>query len=66
MHGNAGEFGKYAVLSTLPDKIAHFLCEYHSEAYNSWGLPPLAIDRSDTDFHSILKPRQVEYACLIC
>jgi hypothetical protein len=62
-HGNAGEFGKYAVLSTLPDKIARFLYEYHHEAYNSLGLPPLAIDRSDTDVHGILKPHQVEYAC---
>jgi hypothetical protein len=47
-HGNAGELGKYAVLSTLPDEIARFLYEYHHEAYNSLGLLPLAIDRSDT------------------
>ncbi len=25
LHGNAGEFGKYAVLSVLQDKIAQFL-----------------------------------------
>ena len=25
LHGNAGEMGKYAVLSVLPDKIARFL-----------------------------------------
>ncbi len=29
LHGNAGEMGKYAVLSVLPDKIARFLFEYH-------------------------------------
>ena len=29
LHGNAGEMGKYAVLSVLPDKIARFLYEYH-------------------------------------
>ena len=27
LHGNAGEMGKYAVLSVLPDKIARFLYE---------------------------------------
>ncbi len=29
LHGNAGEMGKYAVLSVLPDKNARFLYEYH-------------------------------------
>ena len=34
---NAGEMGKYAVLSTLPDKIARFLYEYHDKSYTYLG-----------------------------
>ncbi len=30
LHGNAGELGKYEVLSVLPDKIARFLYENHT------------------------------------
>jgi hypothetical protein len=33
LHGNAGEMGKYAVLSVLPDKIARFMYEYHDTYY---------------------------------
>jgi len=58
-HGNAGEFGKYAVLKTLPDKIARFLYEYHNEDYLSKNLPPLPIDRSDIDVHGILQGYEV-------
>ncbi len=48
LHGNAGEMGKYAVLSVLPDKIARFLYEYHDTSYTSLGfkLPPIPLDRS--------------------
>jgi len=48
LHGNAGEMGKYAVLSVLPDKIARFLYEYHD-----------TLDRSGISIHSILRPDQV-------
>jgi hypothetical protein len=41
LHGNAGELGKYAVLSVLPDKIAHFLYEYHDTSYTFLGVPPI-------------------------
>jgi hypothetical protein len=58
-HCNGGKFGKYAVLSTLPDKIAWFLYEYHYSSYTSFELPQLDIDRSGIDIHSILKPYQV-------
>ena len=58
-HGNAGEFGKYAVLKTLPDKIARFLYEFHNEDYLSHNLPPLPIDRSEIDVHGILKSFEV-------
>jgi hypothetical protein len=58
-HGNAGEFGKYAVLKTLPDKIARFLYEYHNGDYLSKNLPPLPIDRSDIDVHGILQGYEV-------
>ncbi len=65
-HGNAGEFGKYTVLKTLPDKIARFLYEFHNGDYLSPNLPPLPIDRSDIDVHGILESFEVcvlyEYA----
>jgi hypothetical protein len=51
--------GKYAVLKTLPDKIAWFLYEYHNEDYLSKNLPPLPIDRSDIDVHGILQGYEV-------
>ena len=51
--------GKYAVLKTLPDKIARFLYEYHNEDYLSKNLPPLPIDRSDIDVHGILQGYEV-------
>ena len=60
LHGNAGEMGKYAVLSVLPDKIARFLYEYHDTSYTSLGLPAMPLDRSDISVHSILRPEQVQ------
>ncbi len=54
-----GEFGKYAVLSTLPDTIARFLYENHDSSYTSLELPQPDIDRSSIDVHGILKPYQV-------
>ena len=59
LHGNAGEFGKYAVLPVLPDKIARFLYEYHDTSYTSLGLPPIPLDRSNISVHGILQPQQV-------
>ena len=46
LHGNAGEMGRYAVLSVLPDKIARFLYEYHDTSYTSLALPAIPLDRS--------------------
>jgi hypothetical protein len=60
LHGNAGEFGKYTILKYLPDKIARFLYEYHDSDYVSLDLPPLELDRSDTNVHGVLKPHQVD------
>jgi hypothetical protein len=73
LHGNAGEMGKYAVLSTLLDKIARFLYEYHDTSYTSLGLPAIALDRSTINVHGILRPDQVQcvaymyhtYTCII-
>jgi hypothetical protein len=59
LHGSAGEFGEYTILKCLPDKIARFLYEYHDSDYVSLDLPPLQLDRSDTDVHGVLKPYQV-------
>jgi hypothetical protein len=53
-HGNAGEMGKYAVLSVLPDKIASFLYEYHDTLYTSLALPAIPLDRSNVSVHCIL------------
>ncbi len=59
-HGNAGEFVKYAVLKTLPDKIARFLYEYHDKDYlSSLNLPPLQMVRSNIDVHGILEGYEV-------
>jgi hypothetical protein len=61
LHGNAGEMGKYAVLSVLPDKIARFLYEYHDTSYTSFklALPAIPLDRSNVSVHGILGPDQV-------
>ena len=66
MHGNAGEMGKYAVLSVLPDKIARFLYEYHDTSYTSLALPAIPLDRSNVSVHCILKPDQVLQICETC
>ena len=66
LHGNAGEMGKYAVLSVLPDKIARYLYEYHDTSYTSLALPALPLDRSTVSVHAILKPDQVLQICKIC
>ena len=72
LHGNAGELGKYAMLKTLPDKIARFLYEYHDSSYGSLDLPPLEVDRSRIDVHGILEPHEVKSCiqyvtyCIIC
>ena len=60
LHGNAGEMGKYAVLSTLLDKNACFLYEYHNTSYTSLGLPAIPLDRSNIKVHGILRPDQVQ------
>jgi hypothetical protein len=60
LHGNAGELGKYTVLSVLPDKIARFLYEYHDALYTSLGLPPIPMDRSGISVHGILRTDQVQ------
>ena len=60
LHGNAGELGDYSELAILPDKIARFLYEYHSESYLSLQLPQLPDDRSNFDFHGMLIPHQVD------
>ena len=59
LHGNAGKPGDYKELAVLPDKIARYLYECHADSYASHGLPPLPVDRSDTNVHGILKPPQV-------
>ena len=59
LNGNAGQLGKYAVISVLPDKIARFLYEYHDTSYSSLGLSLLPVDRSNISVHGILQPQQV-------
>ncbi len=63
LHDDAGELGDYKELAILPDKIARFLYEFHSDSYASHCLPPLPVDRSDTNVHRILKPPQVLFQC---
>ncbi len=59
LHGNAGKPRDYKELSVLPDKIARYLYEFHANLYASHSLPPLPVDRSNTNVHGILKPHQV-------
>ncbi len=59
LHSNAGEMGKYGVLSMLSDRIARFLYEYHDTSYTSLGLPPIPMDRSGISVHGSLRPDQV-------
>jgi hypothetical protein len=59
LHGNTGKFGDYKELAVLPDKIASYLYGFHADLYASHSLPPLPVDRSNTDVHGILKPHQV-------
>ena len=70
LHGNAGELGKYTVLSVLPDKITRFLqeLENHDTSYTSLGLPPIPLDKSGISVHGILRPDQVQLCdiYLIC
>jgi hypothetical protein len=54
------KFGEYTILKYLQDKTARFMYEYHDSDYLSLDLPPLELDRSDTDVHGVLKPYQVD------
>ena len=58
LHDNAGEMGKYTVVSVRPDKIACFLYEYHDTLYTSLGLPAIPLDRSNISHcvHCFLRP----------
>jgi len=58
-HGDAGQLGKYPILSKLPDKFMRFLYEFHDFRFKKLNLPPLPNDRSDIDVHSVLTPLQV-------
>jgi hypothetical protein len=57
-HGNAGQFGRYAVLAVLPDKIARVLYKYHDSSYASSGLPPISLDRSNISIYGILQQQE--------
>ncbi len=52
-------YGNTIKVSCEGPETACFLYEYHHEEYTALGLPPLAMDRSDTDVHCILKPHHV-------
>ena len=60
LRGDAGNLGKYDILSFLPDKVARFLYEYHDFRFQSLDLPPIPHDRSDFDLHAALTPEQVD------
>ena len=46
-------------LAVLPDKIASYLYEFHTNSYAFHSLPPFPVDRNNTYVHEILKPHQV-------
>ncbi len=66
LHGNAGEMGKYAVFSVLPDKLLVFLYEYHYLSYTSLGLPAIPLDRSNISVHCNLRPDKIRYIFILC
>ncbi len=55
----AGKLEQYYIISSLPDKVASFLYEYHDFRYRRLDLPFIPEDRSRFDIHAALKPEQV-------
>ena len=58
LQGRVDPFGMYAVTRVLPEKIAKFLFEFHSDMFQHFGLPQLPPDRSDLDVHGMLTASQ--------
>ena len=59
LHGDVGQYGRYEVLSVLPDKVARYLFEFHAEQYTHLNLPPLPDNRDSGVIHGLLKTVQV-------
>ena len=58
LQGRVDPFGMYSVTRVLPEKIARFLFEVHSDKFQNIGIPPLPSDRSDVNVHGMLKAPQ--------
>ena len=61
LHGDIGEYGRYRVLSVLPDKVARYLFEFHDEHYAHLNLPPLPDNRDSGVIHGLLNAVQVSF-----
>ena len=58
VHGNCGEYGRYAELAVLPDKVARYLFEFDSESYTSLDLPDIPRNASSGAIHGLMNAQQ--------
>lgn len=65
VHGNCGEYGRYAELAVLPDKLARYLFEFDSESYTSLDLPEIPREASSGTIHSLMKAHQARFSVLL-
>lgn len=54
-----GTLGCYAVLSSLSEKVAKYLLEFHDSDYTRLGLPEIPKGSSSGDIHKMLDPNEV-------
>jgi hypothetical protein len=54
-----GTLGRYEVLSSLSEKVAKYLLEFHAGDYTRLGLPAIPEGSSSGDIHKMLNANQV-------
>ena len=58
--GSAGrDLGQYTALRFLPDKVARFLYEFHTDDYGRLGLPIIPDGANSGNVHKMLKTSHV-------
>jgi hypothetical protein len=65
VHGNCGEYGRYAELAVLPDKLARYLFEFESESYTGLNLPDIPQNASSGTIHGLMNPQQACFYILL-